>query len=126
MPLAPTGKIDVKALPIPESARGAAFVAPRSDLEEAVASVWKSVLSVPEVGRQSNFFDLGGNSLLLTRVHWRLREIRSDLHIADLFRYTTVAEQAAHLGAAAPPDTSHLAESYSAARKRKAARRVKA
>jgi hypothetical protein len=125
LPLTPAGKVDVRALPAPEAPADALSSPPRTPLEARVAEVWTSVLSLPEVGTRSNFFDLGGNSLLLIRVHRRLSEIRGDLRVTDLFRYTTVAELATYLGAAAPPDTSRLAESRSRARGRKEALRAR-
>jgi aryl carrier-like protein len=83
-------------------------VAPRSELERTVAEVWRGVLSLPEVGVHDNFFDLGGTSLLLYRVYSRLREVRGDLRLVDLFRYATVEALAGWLGA--PGESGGAAE----------------
>ena len=125
LPLTPNGKLDRRALPAPEQKpRDVSASLPRTELEERVAAVWREVLEVGEIGVDDNFFDLGGNSLLLSRVFGRLREVRGDLRIVDLFRHTTVEALAAHLGAAeAPRDTSHLAQSLSRAEERRASRR---
>jgi hypothetical protein len=87
-----------------------------------VAEVWRSVLSLPEVGRGQNFFDLGGTSLLLYRVFARLRELRADLRVVDLFRHTTVESLAAHLATGPADDAAFLGESHSRAEERRAAR----
>ena len=76
LPLGPNGKVDRGRLPAPEarSGRGGALEVPRGEVERAVAGVWKDVLGLEEVGREDNFFDLGGHSLLLVQVHARLQE----------------------------------------------------
>jgi len=76
-----------------------------------------------EPGVHDNFFDLGGTSLLLYRVFSRLREVRGDLRVVDLFRHPTVEALARHLGAeAGPPGAGHLDESRSRAMERRASR----
>ncbi|MDR6720597.1 amino acid adenylation domain-containing protein [Paenibacillus sp. 2003] len=70
MPLTANGKIDRKALPVPEeaAARGAKYVAPRTLLEMKIVRVWQDTLGIPQVGVKDNFFELGGNSLSLMRL----------------------------------------------------------
>jgi amino acid adenylation domain-containing protein len=121
LPLTPNGKVDTRALPAPERAAGPA-VLPRNALEERVAEVWRELLGVEGVGVHDNFFDLGGTSLLLYRVYSRLRALRADLTVVDLFRYPSVEALAGHLGADAPADAGHLDESRSRAAERRAAR----
>jgi acyl carrier protein len=69
-PLTPNGKLDRRALPEPDTTsftrRG--YEAPRGEIEEAVAAVWRELLKVDRIGRRDNFFELGGHSLLATRV----------------------------------------------------------
>ncbi|HYR10837.1 MAG TPA: phosphopantetheine-binding protein, partial [Longimicrobium sp.] len=110
-----------RTLPAPEYGSAAPSPAPRTELERRVAEVWSSVLSRAEVGVHDNFFDLGGTSLLLYRVYTRLREVRSDLRVVDLFRYPTVESIAGHLAAEAPAEAELLGRSRSRARERKAA-----
>src|SRR5262249_13874835 len=87
-----------------------AAVEPDPALAGLVAGIWREVLGVAEVGRDDNFFDLGGHSMLLTLVHARLQEaLAADLSMLDLFNHPTVRTLAAHLsgtlgGAAAAPD----------------------
>ncbi len=103
LPLTPNGKIDRRALPAPdiEENRQVEFVAPRSDTEEAIASIFTSVLKLKRVGIHDNFFELGGHSLLATQVISALQLIAKtnqnlDTNISlNLFlQYPTVAELA--------------------------------
>ena len=106
-PLTPNGKIDWKALPAidwkggrrPEAA--ADFAEPRGATEQAVARVWQEVLGVEQIGVLDNFFDLGGHSLLMPRLHARLKAALGDrarkLTLVDLFRFPTVAALAGYI-----------------------------
>jgi hypothetical protein len=93
-PLTPNGKVDVKALPAPTGIRSSLatdYVAPQSDLEHKLALIWQAVLKVEKVGTQDNFFDLGGNSLLIAKAHQRLQtELGLQLSLVDLFRYPSI------------------------------------
>ncbi|MCP5339967.1 MAG: amino acid adenylation domain-containing protein [Sinobacteraceae bacterium] len=109
LPLTPNGKVDRKALPVP--ADSAMTVEPDVDealmtpLQRKVASIWKQILRVDRVGLSTNFFDIGGHSLLLVRLHMALqRAFGRDLPLIELFQHTTVAAQAARLGEAQTAD----------------------
>lgn len=67
-PFTPNGKLDRKALPLPDVSLEAEFVAPRNQTEETLATIWAMILGVERVGVESNFFDLGGHSLLATQI----------------------------------------------------------
>ncbi|HEY6320596.1 MAG TPA: amino acid adenylation domain-containing protein, partial [Thermoanaerobaculia bacterium] len=101
LPLTPSGKVDRRALPAPAwgaPAGGAARAAPSTPAEESVARLWAEVLGVGEVGRDDNFFDLGGHSLLLARLHVRLENLLGrEISLLDLFLHPTVRAQAEHL-----------------------------
>lgn len=100
MPLSPNGKIDRKALPEPELAAdsGTPFVEAASDIELAIAAVWREILQRDDFGIHHRFFDVGGESLLLVRAHQRLEELYPGaLGITDLFTYPTIASLAAYL-----------------------------
>jgi non-ribosomal peptide synthetase component F len=99
LPLSPSGKVDRAALPVPTAADTVRIqAAPLSAAEQRVATVWREVLGAAAVGPEDNFFDLGGNSLLLIRLAGRLAdELGSRDTAVDLFRYPTVRAQAAHL-----------------------------
>lgn len=97
IPLLPNGKIDRKALPAPdlESQRAAEHVAPRTELERAVAAVMEQVLALPDLGVDDNFFELGGHSLLAAQLTSRLnRELGVSLSLRALFDAPTVARLA--------------------------------
>jgi acyl transferase domain-containing protein/thioesterase domain-containing protein len=82
-----------------------------------VAAVWREVLGVDAVGIDENFFDLGGHSLLMARVHARLREeLAPAVTMIELFQHPTVGAIAAHLDALLAP-----AEAATAAARRPAA-----
>ncbi|XXY19116.1 amino acid adenylation domain-containing protein [Sorangium sp. So ce216] len=100
LPLTGNGKVDRRALPVPGELRAesAPMVAPRSSHEERLTAIWQDVLGLERVSVQDNFFDLGGHSLLLMRLHERVREsFGSDLSIVDLFARPTITDLAAFL-----------------------------
>jgi len=70
LPLNANGKVDRKALPVPEVSAEGEYEAPVGEIEEALAAIWAEVLKVPleQVGRRSNFFELGGDSILSLQV----------------------------------------------------------
>ena len=115
LPLTPNGKIDRRALPAPhfvQSALDDAYVAPRSPVEEVLASVWMDVLRLERVGVHDNFFELGGHSLLATQVVSRVRNtLHVELPLQHLFDTPTVAGPAACLtaGRQAEPVSQGLA-----------------
>lgn len=99
LPLTSNGKVNRLALPIPEKVRpelSQNFVAPRTDTEVAIATIWCEVLQLGTVGVTDNFFDLGGHSLLATRVLSRLREaFQIELPLRRLFDARTIEDTAA-------------------------------
>ncbi len=104
VPLTHNGKVDRKALPAPARSGPDRPAALTTDTERTVAAVWRRVLGVPLVGPRDNFFDLGGNSLLLMHVVKELRDtVDPSVTRVDVFRYPTVGDMARHL--AAPPPT---------------------
>jgi len=113
-PLTPNGKIDRKTLPAPDGLRprlDTSYIVPRTALEQSIATVWQEVLGVSAVGVFDNFFDLGGHSLLLVKVHSKLRGITPrPLSIIDMFRYPTVDALAKRLSEGAAADERGLNE----------------
>ncbi len=109
LPLTPNGKVDRKALPRPEASRpelAAAFVAPRTGLERALAAAWSEVLGTDEVGVHDNFFDLGGHSLLATRLMARIESrLGLALPLRCLFEAPTVAALAGRVEQALGEET---------------------
>ncbi len=101
LPLTVNGKVDRQALPRPSGDRpelSNAYVAPKADLERAIARIWQAVLGLDQVGLQDNFFDLGGHSLLLVQVQNQLQtQLGRQILLVDLFRYPTIQAIAAYL-----------------------------
>jgi len=94
IPLTANGKVNRQALPTPldEPHLVKSYIAPRTELERQVVAIWQNVLSIKRVGVHDNFFDLGGHSLMATRVVSRIRESRAlDLSVASLFENPTIA-----------------------------------
>ena len=96
IPLTPSGKVDRKALPIPEMVRPESkedSEAPRSPVEETLVEIWKDVLGLKQVSINDNFFELGGHSLLATQVFSRILEtLHLDIPVRLLFEAPTIAE----------------------------------
>ncbi|MFH8609681.1 non-ribosomal peptide synthase/polyketide synthase [Streptomyces sp. NPDC018029] len=98
LPLGATGKLDRRALPVPEWAAptaGTGGRAPRTEAEQTLASIWCEVLGVPEVGADDNYFTLGGDSVLGIQIVSAARRAGLALTPRHLFTHQTLAELAA-------------------------------
>ncbi|MBX8615752.1 amino acid adenylation domain-containing protein [Pseudomonas cichorii] len=100
-PLTANGKVDRRALPVPD--RDALFTgeyqAPEGELEIALAQIWSELLQVERVGRHDRFFELGGHSLLAMRMVSQVRHRLSlELSLGDLFADSALAAVAQCLG----------------------------
>ncbi|MFK0180549.1 amino acid adenylation domain-containing protein [Streptomyces xanthochromogenes] len=98
LPLTANGKVDRKALHIPEDAADESappYLAPRTPVEEAVAEIWATMLGAERVGVRDNFFALGGDSLMAMRAVVRLRQaLEVEVPIRVLFDSPTLEETA--------------------------------
>jgi amino acid adenylation domain-containing protein len=96
MPLNHNGKIDYRALPLPETTRQAdakLFIPPRNAIEQRLVQAWEKVLGVQPIGIGDNFFDLGGHSLLAVSLMVEIqREFGKTLAIAALFQHPTIQQ----------------------------------
>lgn len=97
LPRSANGKIDHRALPSIDDARAAAtsYAAPRSDAERTLAGIWASVLERDRVGIDDNFFDLGGDSILVVQIASRAHRAGLQISPNDLFDHQTIRELAA-------------------------------
>ncbi len=94
VPLTPNGKIDRKALPIPE-VRLADHVAPRTWMEIKLADIWQDVLGLPQVGITENFFEIGGHSLRATTLTSRVRkDLNKPMDLQNIFEAPTIEQLA--------------------------------
>ncbi|HEY4426355.1 MAG TPA: amino acid adenylation domain-containing protein [Pyrinomonadaceae bacterium] len=92
-PLTPGGKIDLRALPAPDSAKlqGRTLVAPRTTVEQTLAAIWSELLGLARVGIHDNFFESGGHSLLATQLISRVREkFQVEVALRQLFERPTI------------------------------------
>ncbi len=94
IPLNPNGKVDRRALRVPDTSDfdNSNFVAPRTPTEEVLAVIWAQILGLEQVSIHSNFFELGGHSLLGTQVISRIRQnLNVEIPLQLLFETPTIA-----------------------------------
>ncbi len=100
LPLTPNGKPDTRALEAykPISGMGLEFTPPGSDNEMVIADIWKDLLCLDKVSIHDNFFDLGGNSMLLLKATNKIREaFKMDISYMAMFQYTTIRSLSEYL-----------------------------
>ena len=99
MPLLPSGKVNLNALPAPDweaMATGDGYVAPSSDVEQQVHDVWAKVLGTTKIGVLTDFFSAGGTSLLAGIAALQMNDVLgTDLAAIDVFKRPTIAGLAA-------------------------------
>jgi aryl carrier-like protein len=102
-PVTASGKLDRRSLPAPEALHGAPAAVPSSDLatpeEAALAGLWREILGIDHVGKDDDFFAVGGDSILLLKLCARARERGLGLAPRDLFAHPVLGELAAALAA---------------------------
>ncbi|MBJ7296900.1 MAG: amino acid adenylation domain-containing protein [Dolichospermum sp.] len=102
MPLTPTGKLDRRNFPVPKRSLPlltSEIVLPQTETEKQISQVWQDILQLEAVSITQNFFEIGGNSLLLMQVYEKLAEIFENrlTTITKLFQYPTIQKLAAEL-----------------------------
>jgi aryl carrier-like protein len=99
MPLTPNGKIDRKALPVPDAGRSRhkEFVAPRTEQEKALCAIWAEVLHLERVGIQDNLFELGADSLHIFQIVARAGKVGMKIPPALILKHRTIAAVLAQL-----------------------------
>jgi surfactin family lipopeptide synthetase A len=100
IPLTSNGKLDKKSLPpaIQNIATGALFENPATIIEATLLELWQEVLSTESISIHDNFFDLGGNSILLVKLYGKINTVYPDLlELTDLFSKSKISEQAEYI-----------------------------
>ena len=104
LPLSTNGKINRRQLAEREyldELMTATYVAPQNNLETLIAAVWQQVLGLEKVGINDNFFDVGGDSLLIAKVYNELNNIfpseTQNISFIEMYKYTTISSLANYL-----------------------------
>jgi amino acid adenylation domain-containing protein len=92
LPMTTNGKLNRKGLPAPEEDAygGRGYEAPVGEAETMLAGVWAEVLKLERVGREENFFELGGDSIRSIMVITKARKLGLKLTPDQMFRYQTI------------------------------------
>ncbi|MFB2983429.1 amino acid adenylation domain-containing protein [Microseira sp. BLCC-F43] len=108
LPLSPNGKVDIQALPAPDTSRSdeETFVAPRTPVEEVLAKIWAQVLGLKQVGIHDNFFELGGDSIFSMQIVARANQAGVQLTPKQMFEYPTIAQLAANARTTTSPNAT--------------------
>ena len=96
-PYTPNGKIDKKSLPIPNGILQSEknnYIAPKTDLEIKLVSIWENILNMKPIGIKDNFFELGGDSILAMNLNVQLLKITNKITYSDIFAYPTIMQLA--------------------------------
>ncbi|MDZ8064897.1 MAG: SDR family NAD(P)-dependent oxidoreductase [Nostoc sp. DedQUE08] len=117
MPLTQTGTIDIAKIIGSNQKHNQPWqvVLPQTDIQRQIAQIWQDVLGISSVSIDRNFFELGGSSLTLVRVHDRLqKQFGQHLSLIDLFQYPTIQTLAEFLNQAQMPlpERSQLSPSH--------------
>ena len=94
-PYTPSGKIDQKSLPIPKGvlkSERSNYIAPKTDLEIKLVSIWENILNTKPIGLKDNFFELGGDSVLAMSLTIQLLKISNNIKYADIFKFPTISD----------------------------------
>jgi amino acid adenylation domain-containing protein len=99
LPFTPNGKLDRKALPLPDDSayETRLYEAPVGQLETAIVQTWREALKLERIGRHDNFFEIGGHSLLIVKTMSLLRQLGINTTIPDLFNHPTIESFATFL-----------------------------
>ena len=92
LPLTINGKLDTKSLPNVLDLQDDTYVEPQTKLQKQLVDIWEKLLNIKPIGINSNFFELGGDSLLAMSLSVELQKISHNVQYSDIFRYPTIME----------------------------------
>lgn len=107
LPLTPSGKLNKRALPAPDASAYVRqrYEAPQGHEEQTLATIWEELLGLERVGRNDNFFEVGGHSLLVLKLLFKTNVALScALQVPDVYRNPTVSELARYVREGAHQD----------------------
>ena len=119
---------EISVADTPANEQAGPQAAPQTELERLISEVWQNVLHLERVGAGDNFFDLGGHSLAMVKVHERLQDAFKaqspgrEVALVEMFEYPTVRSLARHLSGSGA-DESGIKRMQEMARKQKASLR---
>jgi acyl carrier protein len=127
LPLSPNGKVDRAALPAqPPAIENDSQARAATELETALLDLWRRILRVDAIGLDDNFFDLGGDSLMIIALHSNLRKnLGREIEVTDLFEFPTIRALARRLGEQQPASHSFSDVEQQAEKRREAFEREK-
>jgi aryl carrier-like protein len=103
LPLTPSGKVDRQALPAPTVDAERSLEAPQTAVERALADIWRDVIGCAEVGRDDDFFDLGGHSLTAMKLTARVwRDLGVEVSLDVVFDRPVLSDMAAYIATFVP------------------------
>ena len=88
-PLTGNGKVNRKALPMPETGNRVGYVAPTNEIEERICAIYSDILKIPKVGIHDNFFEIGGSSMAAIKAIIQIINVGYDIRYGDLFKLKT-------------------------------------
>ena len=120
LPMTLNGKLDRRALPVPEANPSdvQAYEEPQGAIEQSLAQIWRDVLHAERVGRHDNFFDLGGSSISAIQVIGRANQAGMKLNLNAIFEDQSIAKLAAFIERTGA-SSGNLARSVRASRRRR-------
>lgn len=124
MPLNANGKVDRKALMSMDVQEELVrdVIDPRNETEKSILAMWKDVLGIDHVGVEDNFFEIGGDSVLILKIHQKLcATFDNQLTVVDLFKYPKISQLAEHVGGEMKAQPSVKKDHKKSANKQKAA-----
>ncbi|WP_313560433.1 non-ribosomal peptide synthetase [Ruminiclostridium cellobioparum] len=95
IPLTLNGKVDIKSLPDPNNniENSEKYSAPVGEIEKRIESIWSEILGIDNIDVNGNFFDLGGNSILLINMHNKIEQYYPGrISVTDIFSKSTIFE----------------------------------
>ena len=96
LPISPNGKVDRKAMPVPDQARTdleKTYIPPKTEVEKYLVNIWQDILGIKKIGIYDNFFELGGNSIQAAVLANRLqKEFNVTIQVRSVFLAPTVSE----------------------------------